>query len=90
MAEATLTTVNALLKEVYGPRLEDQLQSETITLKRIERTSAGVVETAGGKYVDFPIRVKRNPAIGYRNESEQLPAAGNQGYAEVQDRKSVV
>jgi hypothetical protein len=83
MAEATLTTVNALLKEVYGPRIEEQLQSETVALKRIERTSEGVVETAGGKYVDFPIRTKRNPAIGYRAETEPLPAAGVQGYAEV-------
>jgi len=83
MAEATMTTVNALLKEIYGPRIEDQLQSETVALKRIERTSDGVVETAGGKYVDFPLRVKRNPAIAYRAEGEQLPAAGVGGYAEV-------
>lgn len=80
---ATLTTVDAILKEVYGPRIEDQLQNETTAIKRIERTSDGVVETVGGKYVDFPIRVQRNTGIGYRNESEQLPAAGQQGYAEV-------
>lgn len=80
---ATLTTVDAILKEIYGPRIEDQLQSETVALKRIERTSDGVVSTVGGKYVDFPIRVTRNHGIGYRNENEQLPAAGQQGYAEV-------
>lgn len=80
---AALTTVDALLKEVYALRLEDQLQSETVTTKRLERSSAGVVETVGGKYVDFPIRVTRNTGIGYRNENELLPAAGNQGYAEV-------
>lgn len=80
---ATLTTVDAILKEIYGPRIEDQLQSETVALKRIERTSDGVVSTVGGKYVDFPIRVTRNHGIGYRNENEQLPAAGKQGYAEV-------
>lgn len=80
---ATMTTVDALLKEIYGPRVEDQLQSETIALTRIERTSDGVVETVGGKYVDFPIRVGRNSGIGYRNESEANPTAGQQGYAEV-------
>lgn len=80
---ATMTTVDALLKEIYGPRVEDQLQSETIALKRIERTSDGVVETVGGKYVDFPIRVGRNSGIGYRNELEANPTAGQQGYAEV-------
>lgn len=80
---ATLTTVDSLLKEIYGPRVENQLQSETIALTRIERTSDGVVETVGGKYVDFPIRVGRNSGIGYRNESEANPTAGQQGYAEV-------
>lgn len=80
---ATVTTVDALLKEVYGPRLENQLQNETIALKRIERTSDGVVETVGGKYVDFPIRVQRNSGIGNRGELEALPTAGQQGYAEV-------
>src|SRR4051812_4661071 len=80
---ATLTTVDALMKEIYGPRVENQLQDETVALKRIERTSDGVVETVGGKYVDFPIRVSRNNGIGSRNELEALPTAGQQGYAEV-------
>lgn len=81
---ATLTTVDALLKEIYGPRVEDQLQSEAVGLKRIEKSSEGVTTTkTGGKYVDFPIRVKRNHGTGYRNENEQLPAAKAQGYAEV-------
>jgi hypothetical protein len=78
-----MTTVDSLLKEVYALRLEDQLQSETVTLKRIERTSDGVVTTVGGRYVDFPIRVTRNTGISYRNENEQLAAAGNAGYAAV-------
>lgn len=80
---ATLTTVDAILKEVYGPRLEDQLQNETPATSRIERTSDGIVETVGGKYVDFPIRVGRNHGMGYRSENEQLPASGQQAYAEV-------
>lgn len=83
MPGADLTTVDAILKEVYGPRIENQLQDEVIALKRIERTSSGVVETVGGKYVDFPIRVKRNHGMGYRAEGGLLPAAGKQGYAEV-------
>lgn len=83
MAEATMTTVTALLKEIYEGRIESQLQNENVARKRIERTSDGVVETVGGKYVDFPIRVRRNTGIGYRSELELLPAAGAQGYAEV-------
>lgn len=80
---ATMTTVDALLKEIYGPQVEDQLQNETVALKRIERTSKGVVETVGGKYVDFPLRVSRNSGIAYRNENEALPTAGQQGFAVV-------
>lgn len=80
---ATLATVDAILKEVYGPRIENQLQNEVVLPKRIERTSDGVTSNVGGKYVDFPIKVKRSTGIGYRAEGGQLPAAGNQGYAEV-------
>jgi hypothetical protein len=80
---ATMTTVDALLKEVYGPRVENQLQNEVVLLKRLERTSSGITENVGGKYVDFPIKIKRNAGIGYRAEGGQLPAAGQQGYAEV-------
>lgn len=83
MPTATMTTVDALTKEVYEPRLESQLQDETTGYKRIERSSDGVVETVGGKYVDFPIRVRRNPGLGYRNENEQLQDPDRSGYAEV-------
>lgn len=80
---ATLTTIDAILKEVYEKQIQDQLQNDVVALKRIEKTSDGVTETSGGKYVDFPIRVRRNHGIGYRAEGGQLPAAGQQGYAEV-------
>lgn len=83
MAQATLTTVSALLKEVYEGRLESQHNEEVVTLRRIEKTSDGVTERAGGKYVDFPIKIKRNQGISYRQEWEQLAPAGKQGYAEV-------
>lgn len=79
----TMTTVDAILKEVYAPRIVSQEQDETVTMKRIERSSDGVIETVGGKYVNFPLRTGRNNGISYRNELEQLAPAGQQGYAEV-------
>ena len=82
MATATMTTLDAILKEVYAARIEDQLNDEVVARKRLERTSDGVVETVGGKYVDFPIHVTRNTGVGYRRELETLPVAGTQGYAE--------
>jgi len=84
MAGGNLTTVNALLKEVYEGRLTEQYSNEVTGLKRIERSSAGVVETVGGKYVTFPIRVGRNTGISYRAEEGQIADPGNQSYAAVQ------
>ncbi|MFG2268106.1 phage major capsid protein [Streptomyces sp. NPDC048720] len=78
---ATLTTATNILKEIYEPKMQDQLMNELKTSKRLEQTSEGVTSEVGGKYVVFPIHVKRNHGIGARLEMEQLPTAQNQGYA---------
>lgn len=80
---ATMSTVSALTKEVYGPRIVDQLENETVLTKRIEKTSRGTTSEAGGKYVTFPLKVRRNQGIGYRNELEQLQSPGQQGWTNV-------
>lgn len=80
---ASLTTVDAITKEVYGPRIVDQMDSETTLTKRIEKTSRGTTSEVGGKYVTFPLKVRRNNGLGYRNELEQLQAAGQQGWTNV-------
>lgn len=80
---ATLSTVNAITKEVYGPRIVDQLENETTLTKRIEKTSQGTESTVGGKYVTFPLKTRRNTGIGYRNELEQLQSPGQQGWNSV-------
>lgn len=78
---ATMTTIDAITKEMYEGPITDQLQSEVTALKRIERNGQGIRDEVGGKYLVFPIRTKRNQGIGSRNELEQLPAAGQQGFA---------
>lgn len=78
---ATLATATNILKEIYEPKIQDQLQNELVTSKRLEQTSEGVTSDVGGKYVVFPVHVKRNHGIGARLEMEQLPTAQNQGYA---------
>lgn len=80
---ATLTTVSSLLKEVYEPRIVSQLYDEAIGWKRIQSTSEGVTERAGGKYVDFPIVIGRNQGLYYRNEEEQLGEPKRATYSEV-------
>lgn len=80
-ASTTMTVVDSILKEVYEDRLRDQLQSETITLKRIQSTTEGVTNEVGGKYVTFPVRTRRNHGMGARNENEALPNPKSQKYA---------
>lgn len=80
---ATLSTVNALTKEIYQGKIREQMLDEVVGMKRIERSSAGVSSEFGGKYVTFPIRVSRNAGIGYREEDETLQDPGTQGYKRV-------
>lgn len=77
----TMATVDGILKEVYEDRLRDQLENSSAFLSRIEKTSEGVTEDVGGKYVRFPIRTARNHGIGARLEQEALPIARTQAYA---------
>lgn len=77
---ASLAVLNAVTKEIYEGSLREQLNDETVTISRIEKTSKGTTKV-GGKYVTFPIHVKRNTGIGARNEMELLPVAGQQGTA---------
>lgn len=79
----TLTTVNAISKEVYQGQLQSWLVNEAVAIRRIEGSSAGVESQVGGKYVTFPVKVRRNAGIGYRNELEKLQDAGQQGYTSV-------
>jgi hypothetical protein len=79
---ATLTTATNILKEIYEPKIREQLQNWNKAAKRIEQTSEGVTSEVGGKYVVFPIHTRRNHGIGARQEMEQLPTAQNQGYSQ--------
>jgi hypothetical protein len=83
---ATLATVNGILKEVYEGGVTDQLDENAIAIKRIEKSSEGIFSTPGGKYVVFPLHTQRNSGISYRAESAQLGPAGQQGYAQAQER----
>ena len=83
---ATLTTVADILKEVYEGQINDQLNEERVTMKRLERTADDVTENIGGKYVVFPVRSGRNHGISYRDESAQLADAGKQAYKAAQEQ----
>ena len=76
MADVTLAQVSAALKEVYEDRFSTQYSDEIVFGKRIEKSSDGISDMIGGKYLDFPIELARNPGISYRAEGEALGNAG--------------
>lgn len=81
---ATLATASALLKEIYEDDVREQMDNGAVALRRVEKSSEGVVAEVGGRYVKFPIKTRRNQGIGARNELEALPVAGQQGTANAQ------
>lgn len=78
---ATMQSITAILKERYEDKMNKQIDDEAVALRRITRTSDGIVSDIGGKYTVFPIHTRRNQGIGARRESEVLPPAGQQGTA---------
>jgi hypothetical protein len=83
MANVTMTQVSNALKEVYEDRIAEQYSDEVVFGKRIEKTSDGISDMIGGKYLDFPIEVARNPGISYRAEGEALGNPGAIPYVQV-------
>lgn len=81
---ANLATITPYLKEVYTGKIRRQLNDDITTLKRITRSDANISSNHEGKYVTFPVHVRRNSGIGSRLESEALPNPGAQGYAAAQ------
>lgn len=83
MAVVNTTSVTPILKIIYEGPIANQIQSETILVQRIESTKDGVVQKAGGRYVDFPVLVGRNQGISFRQEAETLGDFGRARYKEV-------
>src|SRR4030042_983911 len=76
----TLTAFDAALKDIYGPRIEEQLnQTNPLTEWIDENDSADWT----GRQVTYPIHISRNEGVGASAEGDPLPAAGQQGYAQV-------
>lgn len=77
---ADLTSVDAMLKEVWPDSFETAFSNEIVALSRIERTSEGVSQDISGRYTVVPLQVGRNHGIGSRAERGVLPTPGNQQY----------
>lgn len=84
MANVNVASITPLMKVVYEEPIAVNIQSETVLTQRIESTSKGVVQKAGGKYVDFPVLVGHNQGISFRQENETLGTPGRTRNKEIQ------
>lgn len=74
---ASLTTLNAVLKEFYLPPVVEQLNNEVLLLQRLEARSQEI----SGKLAVVPVHTGRASGIGARGEYVQLPDPTPQAYA---------
>lgn len=80
MAGQNLSAFDAVLKDVYGPRIEEQLNVLNVLSDYIEENDSA---DWTGRQVIYPIHVTRNQGVGASAEGARLPPAGAQGYAQV-------
>ena len=73
MAGATRSTISAMLKEDYGPRIVDQFSKKKLIMKLLRRNR----KDFGGDGAYIPLMTQRSHSHGARAESGTLPTAGN-------------
>lgn len=76
----TLTAFDAALKDVYGPRIEEQLSLVNVLSDWVDENDSAEWT---GRQVIYPIHVSRTQGVGATTEGSRLPPAGYQGYAQV-------
>lgn len=77
MAGANLTTFSDLLKEVYAPGVNSQINADDVLLSEIESSSSGVqMGEHGGKYTVIGLKLGRNTSAGPRGEGATLQDPG--------------
>lgn len=73
---ATLTTIDAILKEKYLPTVREAMTQGRVLMEKVQRNS----EEYDGKKVVIAINKARNAGLGAAAEDGTLPTAGKQGY----------
>ena len=81
MATQTLTSFDAILKNVYRGPIVEQLNQDSYALDQFERENANDMGAVSGRQVIFPIHTARNRGRGAIPETGTLPNAGTQAYA---------
>ena len=77
-ASTTLTTLSAILKNLYLPPVVEQLNNEVLFLQRLENRGDEIF----GLQAITPLHYARSGRVGARGENEQLPQQGAQQYAQ--------
>lgn len=75
-----LTLFDKVLKDVYGPAIQEQLSLMNVFSDFVEENETA---TWTGRQVRYPIHIGRNQGVGAAPENQALPVAGKQQYAEV-------
>ena len=76
MAQATKTTLDAILKEFYLGPVQEQLNNEVLVLNLFEKMSVDW----NGKKAIVPIHTARNSSVEFKTETDALPTAQVQTY----------
>lgn len=74
--QATLSTLDAILKTQYLPAVNEQLNNATVLFSRLQRDYDSVV----GKNFTLALHTGRNNGTGARAENADLPTPGAQSY----------
>src|ERR1035437_2282578 len=78
MATQTLTTFDALLKNVYRGPIVELLNQETYLIGRVEKTNVNNLGSFTGRQLVFPVHVGRNRGRGATTDGGSLVNAGKQ------------
>ncbi len=73
----TLSTYDALLKDLYEGGVREQLNNDVPALKHFEETD----RAWSGRRVVWPVHTGRNSGVGSRTEGATLPTAGEQAHS---------
>jgi len=80
VATQTLTTFDAILKNLYRGPIVELLNQETYLIDQLEQTNANDIGTFTGRQIIIPVHTSRNRGRGATTDGGGLATAGAQGY----------
>lgn len=80
MATQTLTTFDAILKNVYRGPIVELLNQNTYLIDQLEKQNANSMGAFSGRQLIFPVHTGRNRGRGATTDGGSLVSAGTQSY----------